>query len=121
MNLLLYLASCKGQFWGRSCFNIYIIDLSNIISCNNLFSNALELFVKERLQANLCVVEKWCSENCMMINIYKCLRITYHRTHSPIKFNYTLSIAPLKSVADILLSIPRLLFHGMFMSTLCAI
>ncbi|XP_046683634.1 uncharacterized protein LOC124369626 [Homalodisca vitripennis] len=99
----------QGSHLGPTLFNIYINDITRRLSFNHLlFADDLKLYAKVtthqdaiNLQEDLNRVEEWCLENSMALNLDKCVCITFHRTVSPIKLDYSLSGITLSRVTTV--------------------
>lgn len=90
----------QGSHLGPFLFSLYINDI------NLCFSNSHHLLYADdtkiyrvvqssddcaKLQQDLYSFERFCSNNCMPLNLDKCYVITFSRKFHPIKYNYSIS------------------------------
>uniref|UniRef100_A0A1Y1KXC2 Reverse transcriptase domain-containing protein n=1 Tax=Photinus pyralis TaxID=7054 RepID=A0A1Y1KXC2_PHOPY len=86
----------QGSTLGPLLFLLYINDLTALLKCGALlFADDLKLFTQvssisdcQFLQEQLNSVVRWCSTNCLFLNISKCKIVTYAKKHQPIVYNY---------------------------------
>jgi hypothetical protein len=100
----------QGSHIGPVLFNLFINDLSNLFNdCNFLFyADDLKLYKnikshndRDVLQANLNVLNDWCSNNGMELNIKKCNVITFSKSNNFNNYDYHINNSNLDRVNTI--------------------
>lgn len=89
----------QGSNIGPLLFLIFINDLPDLLGCEKLlFADDLKIFTKiktptdcSHLQADLLVLQKWCTQNALSLNIAKCKIVTYTLKKNAIKYNYSIN------------------------------
>jgi hypothetical protein len=88
----------QGSVLGPLLFLMYINDLSYHINCNFLlFADDLKIFHGihsladcQSLQKDLDLINVWCAENDLQLNIAKCSIITFSRKKQRITYDYNI-------------------------------
>jgi Reverse transcriptase (RNA-dependent DNA polymerase) len=88
----------QGSNLGPLLFLLFINDLTFNISCKKLlFADDLKIYctidIQEdcySVQTNIDVIQNWCVENQLFLNINKCKTMTYTRKKDQIIFPYTI-------------------------------
>lgn len=63
-----------------------------------IYKTVTDTFNQQSLQNNLNLVENWCNDWLMTLNINKCKYISFHRHSNPLLFPYTISNVPIDPV-----------------------
>lgn len=96
----------QGSHLGPLIFVLFINDLCLRLRSGKLFyADDLKIFRSVSslldcvaLQQDLSMLNDWCKNNGMLVNIKKCKAISFSQVQSPISFNYTLNEIPLEQV-----------------------
>ena len=90
----------QGSNLGPLLFSIFINDISLLLppGYRLFYADDTKIFNVIRshrdcleLQKNMDIFFSWCSNNCLTLSIEKCNIITFHRTRSPLIFDYTIA------------------------------
>jgi hypothetical protein len=100
----------QGSHLGPILFNLFINDIVQVFEGVKtlLFADDLKIFHDINsiddcilLQENLNRLQDWCDRNMLHLNINKCQVIRFHKTKSPILFNYTINKSPLTATESL--------------------
>lgn len=93
----------QGSNLGPLLFILFINDLTSLLNCGNLlFADDLKLYSAVtdvddclELQTQIDLVEVWCNQNKLFMNVSKCKVCTYTRKSNPVIFNYSFNSSQL--------------------------
>ena len=97
----------QGSHLGPVLFNLFINDIVRVFRGVQtlLFADDLKIFLTINniddciiLQENLNRLHDWCNSNMLHLNIGKCQVIRFHKTKSPIIFDYHINQTTLEAV-----------------------
>ena len=95
---------------GPLLFILFINDIAKVFKSAQfaLFADDLKLFINassildcKALQDDLDALALWCSKNHLFLNIDKCKVITFHRSKTPLLFDYSIDSELLQRVDSI--------------------
>lgn len=86
----------QGSSLGSPLFTVYINEIVDCISSFSLlFADDLKIFRQifskfdsERLQGDLDNINRWCLDNNIMLNHYKCQIMSFSKSEAPLHFPY---------------------------------
>lgn len=102
----------QGSNLGPLLFNIFMNDLLCKISCNKLaYADDLKIYNRINdyndcvaLQSNIDIINEWCLNNRLRLNVSKCNVVSYYRIKNPILFDYEIQgtiLSRLKTIKDL--------------------
>lgn len=100
----------QGSHLGPLLFLIFFNDVMRVVKSSkcSLYADDLKVYREVSsfrdclaLQRDLSAISQWCVRNSLLLNIDKCVTMSFFRIHSPIRFHYMIDGFVLERVVEI--------------------